>query len=112
MSTATAGGITATATATPTLVTWNMGDETTVTCKGPGTPFRHGRDDARKESPTCGHTYVKSSATNPSAKYPVTATITWAITWSAAGESGTFPPLVTTSTTSFRVAESQAIVTN
>ncbi|MEV2272907.1 hypothetical protein [Nonomuraea africana] len=110
-SSATAGGITATATATPATVTWSMGDGNTKTCRGPGTLYKEGRDDPRKESPTCGHTYVESSATAPNAKYPVTATITWAITWSAAGESGTLPPLVTTSSTSFRVAESQAIVT-
>lgn len=110
-STASAGGITATATATPTIVSWSMGDGATITCRGPGTAYKQGRDEPRKESPTCGHTYVESSATAPNTKYPVAATITWAITWSAAGESGTLPALVTTSSTSFRVAESQAIVT-
>ncbi|MGC9537782.1 hypothetical protein [Streptomyces sp. UG1] len=35
----------------------------------------------------------------------------WAVTWAGAGESGTFPDLTTTSTTAFRVAESQALNT-
>ncbi|MFI9559105.1 hypothetical protein [Nonomuraea endophytica] len=105
-SSASAGGITATATATPTTVTWSMGDGTTRTCSGPGTLYKEGRDDPREESPTCGHTYLRSSE-----KYRVVATITWAVTWSAAGQSGVLPPLVTTAAAGFRVAESQAIVT-
>ncbi|WP_433418762.1 hypothetical protein ACQP1V_03605 [Microtetraspora malaysiensis] len=107
--TATAGGITAVATATPVSVSWTMGDGATVICKGPGTPYRDGRDDPRKSSPTCGHTYLRSSGRDDG--YRVTATITWRVTWSASGESGTLPPLSTTSSASFRVAESQAIVT-
>lgn len=108
---ATAGGITATATARPTTVTWRMGDGGTVICRGPGTHYRDGKDDPRKPSPTCGHTYLESSATAPNATYRVTATITWGITWTAGGQSGALPPLTTTASTGFRVAESQAIVT-
>lgn len=36
---ATAGGVTVTATAKVTTVRWAMGDGTTVTCHGPGTPY-------------------------------------------------------------------------
>ncbi|MFD0882976.1 hypothetical protein ACFQ08_00120 [Streptosporangium algeriense] len=110
--TASAGGVVATVTATPTHVTWIMGDGATVTCRGPGTPYRVGRDDPRKPSPTCGYTYLESSANAPNARYRVTATATWLITWVAAGQRGTLPPLTTTATTGFRVAESQAIVTS
>ncbi|WP_176728621.1 hypothetical protein [Planobispora rosea] len=109
--TATAGGITAIAVATPARVTWTMGDGITVTCKGPGTPYRESRDDPRRPSPTCGHTYLESSADAPDAEYRVTATITWNVTWAAAGQAGTLPSLTTTATTAFRVAEAQAIVT-
>jgi hypothetical protein len=40
----------------------------------------------------------------------VTATVTWEITWTGGGEQGTLPALETTSTTVFRVAESQALI--
>ncbi|MFI0420487.1 hypothetical protein [Spongiactinospora sp. 9N601] len=106
-----ADGITATATATPTTISWDMGDGRTVTCRGPGTRFQPGRHDPNQASPTCGHSYQESSATVPGGRYRVTATITWAVTWSTAREDGTLPPLTTASTTSFRVAESQAIIT-
>ncbi|MFG1879335.1 hypothetical protein ACGFIV_31295 [Sphaerisporangium sp. NPDC049003] len=111
-STASAGGITATATATPLRVTWIMGDGTTVTCRGPGTTYRDGKNDPRRPSPTCGHTYMESSAQAPNARYRVTATITWSITWTALGQSGALPSLTTSAAASFRVAESQAIVTS
>lgn len=108
--TATAGGITATVTATPTVTTWTMGDGTTVICRGPGTPYTRS-SDPHSGSPTCGHTYLRSSLDAPGHRFKVTATITWGIQWTAAGSGGTLPPLFTTATTSFRVAESQAIVT-
>ncbi|MEO3810773.1 hypothetical protein ABGB17_17365 [Sphaerisporangium sp. B11E5] len=112
MSTASAGGITATARATPVRVAWVMGDGAIVVCLGPGTRYRDGKDDPRRSSPTCGHTYLESSAEAPHARYRVTATVTWSVTWSAIGQSGTLPALTTTAATSFRVAESQAIVTS
>ncbi|MET8479990.1 hypothetical protein ABZV68_22795 [Streptomyces clavifer] len=37
---ASAGGVTVTATAKVTTVRWAMGDGATVTCHGPGTPYR------------------------------------------------------------------------
>ncbi|GII02766.1 hypothetical protein Pta02_47740 [Planobispora takensis] len=45
-----------------------MGDGTTVTCRGPGTPYRESRDDPRRPSLTCGHTYLESSADVPNAE--------------------------------------------
>ncbi|MER6241081.1 ATP/GTP-binding protein [Streptomyces clavifer] len=50
---ATAGGVTVTATAKVTSVRWSMGDGATVTCHGPGTPYRKSREVT--ESPDCGH---------------------------------------------------------
>jgi hypothetical protein len=42
----------------------------------------------------------------------VTVTVTWAVTWTGGGETGTEPDLQATETTAFRVAESQAVNTN
>ena len=40
------------------------------------------------------------------------ATVHWTVTWSGAGQGGTFPDLTTTSTAAFEVAESQALNTS
>lgn len=100
-----------TATATPVSVSWQMGDGTTVACRGPGVPYP-GSGDPASVSPDCGHTYTRSSAGQPGGAYRVTATITWNIRWAAAdGAAGTLPPLFTAAAAAFRVAESQAVNT-
>jgi hypothetical protein len=105
--TASAGGLSVTATATPTRVTWSTGDGATVTCHGPGTPWRSGTDPI-KASPTCGHTY-----TGPAdGTYPLRATVTWEISWSGGGESGTRPALTTTATVQLTVVEAGALNSN
>lgn len=108
--TASAPGVTVTADAAPTSVTWSMGDGVTITCNGAGTPFRPG-SDAASSSPDCGHTYRISSAQQAGQEFPVIATTHWAVTWSGAGQSGTFLEMTTTGNAAFRVAESQAITT-
>jgi hypothetical protein len=108
--TAAAPGVSVTATAIPTTVTWRTGDGATVVCRGPGTQFPPGGDPARP-SPTCGHTYHRSSAAQPAAAYRLSATVTWTVTWAGGGQAGSFPPLTTTTTAAVRVAESQALVT-
>jgi hypothetical protein len=102
--------VSVTATARPTEVTWRMGDHSTVVCRGPGTPWKAGTVPTAA-SPTCGHTYRHSSAGQRGDAYPVSATVSWSVSWAGAGESGTFPDLETTSSAAFRVAESQALVT-
>jgi len=101
-------GVSVTATARPRLVVWSMGDGAVVTCIGPGTPFNTGRDPAAA-SPDCGHTYRRSSAGQVGQAFSVSATVHWTVTWSGAGQSGTFPDLTTTAITALRVAESQAL---
>ncbi|WP_285491131.1 hypothetical protein [Amycolatopsis taiwanensis] len=106
--TASVPGASVTAVARPTSVSWSMGDGDTVTCTGAGTPFRPGTDPTAP-SPDCGHTYRTSSANQPGQAFPVTATVHWTVAWSGAGQGGTFPDMTTTSTATFRVAESQAL---
>lgn len=106
--TAAVPGMSVTALATPTSVSWSMGDGSTVTCANAGMPFQP-RTDPKAPSPDCGHTYRTSSASQASQAFPVTATVHWTVTWSGAGQGGTFPDMTTTGNAAFRVAESQAL---
>ncbi len=108
--TASVPGVSVTAVAKPASVTWSMGDGNTITCTGPGTAFRAGADP-KSGSPDCGHVYRHSSAGEPGQAFAVSATVHWTVTWSGAGQAGAFPNLTTTSSTSFRVAEAQALNT-
>jgi hypothetical protein len=82
--TASAGGLSATVTATPVGTEWEMGDGTTVTCDGPGTPYTG--DDERTD---CGHVYQVDSAGEPDGVYDAAVTIVWSVTWTASnGEGG------------------------
>jgi len=106
--TASVPGVSVTAVARPVSVEWAMGDGSTVTCAGPGTPYGIG-GNPQSPSPDCGYTYRISSAGRPGGTFAVSATVDWTVTWSGAGQSGVFPGLTTTSGAGFAVAESQAL---
>ncbi|WP_331740655.1 ATP/GTP-binding protein (plasmid) [Streptomyces sp. NBC_00015] len=76
---ASAGGVTVTATAKVSKIVWMMGDGAVVTCAGPGTPYTAAA--GKSDSPTCGHTYTRTSAGQPGGHYRITATSTWIIDW-------------------------------
>jgi hypothetical protein len=113
----TAGGcVTASATATPSYVTWNTGDGSTQTCDGPGTVYNQSVP-ANEQSTSCSHTYTMTSEGQPSpdgnpndAAFPVTATVTWTVVWSGPGGSGgTLPSLITHGATSLKVAQIESV---
>ena len=106
--TATAGGITITATAKVLKVTWDVGDGTKVVCQTAGTPYKAAF--GRRDSPDCGHTYKKSSAGGPDDAYTVTATSSWVITWSGAGQTGTIRLNGLKRSTQIRIGEAQVLV--
>ncbi|MFF8867905.1 ATP/GTP-binding protein [Streptomyces sp. NPDC015139] len=83
---ASAGGITVTATAKVSKIVWNMGDGASVTCTGPGTPYTS--SEGMAQSPDCGHVYAKTSAGAQNRKFPVAATSTWTINWQGGGQAG------------------------
>ncbi|WP_416960096.1 ATP/GTP-binding protein [Streptomyces sp. Agncl-13] len=83
---ATAGGVTVTATAKVSKIVWRMGDGATVTCTGPGTVYAAAV--GMGESPTCGHLYTTTSANAANGKYEVTATSTWTIDWQVTAGGG------------------------
>jgi hypothetical protein len=115
--TATVGGVTATAAATPETVVWTMGDGGVVDCSGPGTPFNPAFA-ADQQTTSCSYTYRRSSAGEPSANgdpndgaFPVTATVTWRVAWTAVGApgGGTLPSLQTATTTAVRVEQVESV---
>lgn len=105
--TASVPGLSVTATARARSIRWELGDGTTVTCDGPGTPFDP--QGGRVESPDCGHVYERSSARSEGAVYPLTATTTWDVTWAGGGDSGALV-LTRTSSATLSVAELEVLV--
>jgi hypothetical protein len=115
--TATVGGITATAVATPVSVVWTMGDGGVVVCDGPGTVFNPALP-LGQQTTSCSYTYQRSSYGEPSGDgdpndgaFPVTATVTWRVTWTAVGApgGGSLPSLHTSSTVAVRVEQVESV---
>jgi len=106
--TASVPGMSVTAHAHVTKITYKMGDGKSVTCTGAGTPYK--KSYGGKPSPDCGHRYTKVSTHEPDGKFTITATSTWKVTWEAStGEDGTLPAETRTSTTTARVGELQVV---
>ncbi|MCX4554232.1 ATP/GTP-binding protein [Streptomyces sp. NBC_01500] len=84
--TASAGGVTVSATATVSSITWDMGDGTSVTCHGPGTPYK--ASYGMSQSPTCGHRYNSAATDEPDGRFHGTATATWTVNWQVTGGGG------------------------
>ncbi|MGP0107386.1 MAG: hypothetical protein ACLPR9_00715 [Acidimicrobiales bacterium] len=118
--TASVGSVSATAVANPTLVTWSMGDGGQVTCPGPGTSYNLGQPSSG-QSTQCEYSYLQSSAGQPSPNgnpddgaFAVSATVSWAVSWSAQGTAGggELPMLSTSSRSTVRVEQVQSINSN
>lgn len=107
--TASVPGLSVTAQAVPVQAVWSLGDGTELTCQGAGTPWTNGMESL-ETSPDCGHTYSRSSAHAANGEYEVSVTVSWSVTWSGGGESGTVPGMTSQAATSWPVAESQGLV--
>jgi hypothetical protein len=104
-------GVSATVTATPDHLEWEMGDGVVERCDGPGVPYEFGRAYASQDT-YCGHEYRSTSRTQPGERYPVTAWMVWKVSWtSTTGASGVLPDVRRGTRLSLRVAEVQALVT-
>ncbi|MEU7031467.1 ATP/GTP-binding protein [Streptomyces sp. NPDC046275] len=101
---ASAGGITVTATAKVARIVWQMGDGKTVTCTTPGTPYQ--ASFGARPSPDCGYRYTKASTAG---SYHVVATSTWAIDWQASSGQGGQLTQTRQSSVDIRVGELQAV---
>jgi hypothetical protein len=107
--TAAVDGFSVTATASPTAVTWSMGDGKSVTCNGPGTAYNPGLPDSAQRT-TCSYSYAKSSASQPNDRYTITASVQWQTTWQASdGTSGQLDTISRSSVTDLTVREIQAV---
>lgn len=102
------GGVTVSIEASIASTTYSMGDGTKVNCDGTGTRYTSTVEPG-SPSPTCGHVYEESSL--PGGSYTVTSTTTWAVTWTAGGQSGVIN-VPTVGTNDLPIGELQAIVTN
>ncbi len=107
--TANTGRVWSTVRATPVATTWDLGDGGSVSCRGPGTPWRPGSSE---ESSDCTHTYRTSSAQRPAGTFALQATVTLEVSWTSnASGGGTLPAISRTSTLEVEVGEIQAIGT-
>ena len=98
-------GLAASVTAQPTRTIWEMGDGSTVTCDGPGTPYDPGRPDA-DQSTECSHVYQHDGT------YTVLATIEWSVTWSATnGAGGNLGTVQRSTQFPLTVEQRQAVIT-
>lgn len=105
--TASVPGLSVTATAKVSQISWDMGDGNTVVCATAGTPWFEGGI----ESPTCDHIYDRPSVGQPNDAYTVTGTATWVVDWSGGGTSGSLT-VTRASSTTVRIGELQVLVTN
>jgi hypothetical protein len=107
--TASAGRVTSTVRASPVSVRWDLGDGDSLTCRGPGLPWRPG---LAEDAANCSHTYTKSSATSPGGRFHLSATVVLDITWTSnVGDGGTLEPISRSSSRSVDVGEIQAVGT-
>jgi hypothetical protein len=90
--TTSAGGQSATVTATPTLAVWQTGDGLAELCPGPGTAWTSGTS-ASQPSPDCGHVYAQAPVDDS-----ITVTVLWTVTAASNGTEVHLPPLSTTTT--------------
>ncbi|MBV9022528.1 MAG: hypothetical protein JO362_01695 [Streptomycetaceae bacterium] len=105
---ASAAGITVTATAKVTQIVWSMGDGSSVTCSTAGTPYQ--ASYGNRPSPDCGHIYQQTSAGQSGGVFPLQAVSTWSVAWTATtGQTGT---ITTIRTSNSQVAIGQLQVLN
>lgn len=94
------------ATATPTQVTWSMGDGGSVTCGSAGTTYT--KSYGFTESPDCGYMYEKTSGNQPGQAFTVTADMLWDVTWVGAASGSTTTN--TTESADVRIGEYQTVI--
>lgn len=94
-------GLTVTIEAKVDRIVWDLGDGTTVTCTGPGTPYED--RFAGEASPDCGHRFTRQG------QYEVSATSYWTATWEGGDQRGELSAERTARTT-VSVGELQVVV--
>ncbi len=114
---ASAGGVSVTATALPVSVQWQMGDGGALSCDGPGTPYNTSLPSSEQQT-SCSYVYRRSSVGQPApdgnpnhAAFDVAAAVTWRVAWSVSGGpgGGALPSLTTSSSVPVRVEQVEAV---
>ena len=111
---ASAGPVWAQVTVRPIALTFSPGDgAATVSCEGPGRAWVAGKDAEWAHAPGgCDYSYQRSTYGYSGDVLTATYGIEWRATWTGSdGTSGTVPVPPTTTTSTFAVAEAQAVVT-
>ncbi|MCW2528612.1 MAG: histone methyltransferase [Pseudonocardiales bacterium] len=99
IATASAAGLSATVTATPTSLSFDPGDGSVgQVCSGPGRPWTELDGDSPPSAGACGYQYLK--VTGPGYDRPITSrqVIVWTITWTGTDDTGGALPALATST--------------
>jgi len=105
--TASVPGLSATVTAQPVEVVWDMGDGTEVVCAGPGVAWAPGLADVASD---CQHTYRRTAIRLPGEVFAGSVTTRWRARWSATdGSSGQLESLSRSAPFTVRVVEVQAV---
>lgn len=118
--TAAVGRRSVTLVATPTAVTWAMGDGSSTSCAGPGEPY----SAVAADDPPCGYTYRVSSADQPQSgpsandrHFTVQGSVDFALHWTCSGScdqaAGDLPDVQRATTPlPLRVFEVQTVTVN
>lgn len=111
--TASAGGVSATTTATPTRqVSFEMGDGGSVSCNGPGTPWSLALDPTGGGTDPSGCAYTYHQSTDGRGPYTVTATVGYTVSWTSnVGQRGTLPGLTARSSAALNVDQIESVIT-
>lgn len=109
-STVSVPGVAVTVDAEPVSATWSMGDGSQVVCDGPGTAYNPALP-ASTQTPSCSHTFTRSSASQPDEAYTVSVSVRWLATWRVTGApgGGDLGMIDRTTTLRVRVGEVEAI---
>lgn len=107
--TASAGRVSATVTASPTVASWSTGDGGSLDCAGPGVEWRRGLPE---DGTYCSHVYRNSSAGTSEGTYQLGVDVAFDVTWtSSIGQGGSLGTVTRTSSRPIEVGEIQAIET-
>lgn len=109
---ASAGGVWAQVSVTPTALTFSPGDGGgAVSCAGPGVVWRRGDGPWAASPAGCNYRYPHSSIGRAGGEVTATYGIAWTVTWtSSTGETGSLPAMTTTTPARFAVAEVESVV--
>ncbi|MFZ3491876.1 hypothetical protein ACODT5_01300 [Streptomyces sp. 5.8] len=104
---ASAPGITVTATANVKHIAYTTGDGGSEVCTTAGTPYepRFGG----QSSPDCGHLYTKTSNSQPGKAFTVTAVTTWTVHWTGGGQQGDITTTREAAPVQISIGEAQAV---